>query len=76
MVKTITSYSYFLHKIDIYSNKPRRPAANFFDTLTIFSGNDGVTRFDGTKYALKDPILDNNGRINEFSCTGPIFKQK
>ena len=48
MLKTITSYSYFLLKIDIYKNKPRRPAANFFNTLTIFSGNDEVTRFDGT----------------------------
>jgi len=47
MLKTLTSYSYFLHKIDIYKNKPRRPSANFFDTLTIFSGNDEVTRFDG-----------------------------
>jgi len=52
MLKSAASLSYFLHNTDIYANKPGRPAANFFHTLTDFSGNDEVTRFDGSLNTL------------------------
>jgi len=52
MQKNYTKLNLFLNKIDIYTNKPRMPAAIFFDTLTNFSGNDEVTQFDGTYFIL------------------------